>query len=120
MLCLVIKLQLRKKLVHLALLGNLHVIIYLFNVSFGSSFVTYHKSRLLRKDFFWQRRFSSLSDVFISGKKSVLHVISFFFHIKHESDSDAAVLSRELYNGFDPGLRCRKQRPILVIARILV
>lgn len=70
--------------------------------------------------FFWQRRFSSLSDVFILGKKSVLHVVSFFFHIKHESDCDAAVLSRELYNGFGPGLRCRKQRPILAIARILV
>lgn len=120
MLCLVIKLQLRKKLVHLILLGSLHnVIIYLFSVSFDSSFVTYHKFKLLRKDFFGKDFCPYLMYSFLSFK-SVPHVISCFFHVKHEFDCVTALLSRGIYNKFDSELRCRKLRSILVISKILV
>lgn len=47
------KIASKKKLVHLALLGSLHVIVYLFSIPFDSLFVTHRKSRLLRKDFFF-------------------------------------------------------------------
>lgn len=70
----------KKKLAYLALLGSLHnASTYLLSISFGSSYMSYHKSGLLRKDFsgredfhpylmylFWGRSlFSSLLPPFL-------------------------------------------------------
>lgn len=112
MLSSVIKLQLRrKKKVHLALLGKLHnASTYLFSSFFDLVYVL-SLIWVPKEGFFWQR-FSPRSDVCILGKRSIHCVISSPPppNTEHKSDCDAAVLSRELYNGFGPGLWCGKLR----------
>lgn len=81
-------------------------------------YTSYHKSGLLRKDFSDRDFHPYLTYVFWGkGLSTMLFPLFFFFfflllfpHAKHKSDCDAAVLSRELYNGFGPGLWCRKLR----------